>query len=365
MSIIEINKLYHPWVGGVETHVKDIAEGLKDEFNIEVVCCNTKKKTVIETISDIKVTKYKSWGRLFSQPISFAFIKNLSRHTSDILHFHLPNPLAVITYFFTRPKGEIVITWHSDIIKQKFILFFYRPFLQWFIKKANKIIVTSPNMAKNSPFLNHHQHKIEVIPLGINPNDYKPKKLIKKHPRFALFVGRFIYYKGVIELIEAMKRCNVTVIMIGEGPLKPIIKKNGHDLIKKKQLIIYPFQDKSTLTAFFNACEFFILPSTHASEAFGIVQLEAMIYGKPIISTNLPTGVPYVNQHKQTGFIVEPGNINDLSHSMETLWNNDHIRALYGKNAKERCLANFTQNQMLTKTKILMRKIQKQSIKND
>ena len=123
LKIVEINKLYYPWIGGVETHVKDIASGLKEKFNIEVVCCNTDRKTTVETIESIPVTKYKSWGRLFSQPISFAFIKNLRKHSGDILHFHLPNPFGVIAYFLTCPKGAVVITWHSDIIKQKQILF--------------------------------------------------------------------------------------------------------------------------------------------------------------------------------------------------------------------------------------------------
>ena len=206
MKVIEINKLYHPWVGGVETHVKDIAEGLTQSTEVEVVCCNPKKRTVTQTINNIKVTKYSSWGILFSLPISFSFIKNLKKHTGDILHFHLPNPLAVLTYFLTRPSGKVVITWHSDIIKQKIILFFYKPLLHWFLKKADKIIVTSPNMAKNSPFLKQFQEKINVIPLGIHPEEYKKLPLKKDHGRYALFVGRLIYYKGVLELVSALKK---------------------------------------------------------------------------------------------------------------------------------------------------------------
>lgn len=350
MKITEINKLYHPWVGGVETHVKDIAEGINQSFDVNVICCNSQKKTVTSTINGIKITKYSSWGILFSQPISLSLIKHLKNHGADILHFHLPNPWGVLAYFLARPKGKILITWHSDIIKQKTILFFYKPLLYWFLKTAEKIIVTSPNMAKNSPFLKTFQSKIKVIPLGIDPKEYQIKPFKKKHERFALFVGRLTYYKGVIELIEALKKSDIKLIMIGEGPLKPHIKKSAQMLIQKKQLILLPFQKKDTLNKYFNHCEFFILPSTHASEAFGIVQLEAMIYEKPVISTNLPTGVPFVNQHRNTGLIVEPGNIDDLVQAMNVLWNNHNLRRIYGENAKKRCLELFTKNQMISST---------------
>jgi len=350
MKITAINKLYHPWVGGVETHVKDIAEGIHESFDVDVVCCNTQRKTVTETICDIKVTKYGSWGIFFSQPISFSFIQHFKKHGADILHFHLPNPWGVFAYFLARPRGKVLITWHSDIVKQKIILFFYKPLLHWFLHNAEKIIVTSPNMAKNSPFLTKFQSKINVIPLGIQPEKYPHTPMEKNHDRFALFVGRLIYYKGVIELIEALKKSHITLIMIGEGPLKPHIESSAETLIKKKQLSLLPFQTKDNLNKYFNHCEFFILPSTHASEAFGIVQLEAMIYGKPVISTNLPTGVPFVNQHKKTGLIVPPGNIDALAEAMAMLWNNDTLRTRYGHNAKKRCLELFTKNDMISKT---------------
>ncbi len=351
MKIIEINKLYYPWVGGVETHVKNIAEGLNKWAKVNVICCNTESKTTTETIHGIQVTKYKSIGKLLSLPLSWAFISNFKTHSADILHFHLPNPLAVIAYFLNRPKGRVLITWHSDIIKQRITLFFYTPLLKWFLKTADRIITTSPNMVQNSPFLSKHQDKIDIIPLGIDPKNYPNVNKIPNQQRFALFVGRLIYYKGVVELIEALKQTSVNIIMIGEGPLDNMIKSSGKELIEKKQLTIHPFQERDQLNQFFNHCDFFILPSTHASEAFGIVQLEAMIYEKPIISTNLPTGVPYVNQHQHTGLVVEPKNINALATAMQTLWDNESLRIEYGKNAKTRCLNEFTEEQMISKTK--------------
>ena len=148
-----------------------------------------------------------------------------------------------------------------------------------------------------------------------------------------------------------MEQTDVNVVIIGEGPLEATIRKKAANLIKKEQLIILPFQKDNELKAFFCNCDYFILPSTHASEAFGIVQLEAMIYKKALISTNLPTGVPFVNKHQQTGLVVEPGNASELATAMQTLWTNEALNKTYGQNAYTRCLTYFTEEKMIENTK--------------
>lgn len=355
-TILEINKLYYPWIGGVEQHVRDISTGIKD--NVRIICCNTKNKTVTETIDGINVTKYASFGIFASLPISISFIVNFYKHKADVLHFHLPNPLAVMSYFLFRIKGDIIITWHADITKQKFALLFYKPFLHWFLRRAKKIIVTSPNIIESSPHLQKVKEKITVIPLGINPKEYlevtTPNPMNKK---YALFVGRFIYYKGVLELIEALKKSDVHLVMIGDGILKKEMMLIGNHLLKSNQLTILPFQEDTKLKAFFKHCEFLILPSTHPSEAFGIVQLEAMIYSNPVISTNLPTGVPYVNKHNTSGLIVEPKNINELATAMNNLWNDPLLTKELGRNAFQRCKSLFLQSTMIDKTRDLIKKL--------
>ena len=256
MKIIEINKLYHPWVGGVETHVKNIAEGLNKWATVNVICCNTAPKTTTEKINGVQITKYKSLGRLFSLPLSITFILKFKTHKADILHFHLPNPLAVIAYFLNQPKGKVLVTWHSDIIKQKVILFFYAPLLKWFLKKADRVIATSPNMVQNSPFLSKYQYKTDIIPLGINPKNYPNLTKLPNQQRFALFVGRLIYYKGVIELIEALKHTSVNLIMIGEGPLEDTIKTSGNKLIEKNNLQSTHFKKEINSTSISTAAIF-------------------------------------------------------------------------------------------------------------
>ena len=354
MNIILINKRYFPWIGGVESHVKQIANGLV-HYGIKprVICCHTTPNTEHQQVDGISVLRYGSRKTLFSLPISLPFLLKFIpkpwQSPRPILHFHLPNPLAVLAYFIHRPHGLVVVTWHSDIIKQRILLWAYRPLLRWFLKRADAIIATSPPMAKLSPFLIPHQKKTTVIPLGIPP---RPPAGLTKLPseRYALFVGRLVYYKGVETLIEALKQSPATVYIVGEGPQLDAIQKKGRTLIHHQQLRIYNQQSESKLHDLFDHCEFLILPSTHASEAFGLVQLEAMMRRKAVISTQLPTGVPYVNQHNQTGLVVPPGDSVALAKAMTQLWKNPQQCQQFGARAHQRYMDHFTEEQMLAKT---------------
>ncbi len=349
--ILQINKLYHPWLGGVESHVKQLAENLSEQNQkVKVLCCNTRFKTQSETINKIPVLKISSLGIYFSMPVSFSFFYYLKKEKADILHFHLPNPLAVFSYLIMKPKGKLFVTWHSDIIKQKLILFFIKPFIYKFLSKAKKIIVASPNMFENSLSLKKYKNKIEVIPYSINPQKYQLSQKIKqKTSRFILFIGRLIYYKGLNILLEALRDTNIQLIIIGEGPLKEDLQKYIKNNFPNNQVTIrapLPFQD---LLTYLHTCEFLVLPSIQNSEAFGIVQLEAMACKKPVISTNLPTGVPYVNKNNTTGLIVEPGNVNALKKAIIRLYSDQKLCDKLGKQAYERVLAEFKEEDMIKK----------------
>ena len=359
MRVVQINKLYFPVLGGVETHVKDVAEALSQDslYNVSVLCCNESKEDIEEVINGVPVIKAATMRHAFSMPISWSFIKKMRTLSADLLHFHLPNPLSVVAYLLTRPQGKVVVTWHSDITRQKLSLLFYRPFLRAFLKKADCIITTSQNLAEKSSFLPAYSNKVHSVPLGLKVDAYKQtqsiqtlkKKIQEKHGPFVLFVGRFVYYKGVMTLLAALNNTPIKVVCIGTGPLKDkmntyIVEHNLQD-----NLDILGPQDHETLQAYFAACQYFVLPSTHKSEAFGIVQLEAMIQEKAVISTQLPTGVPYVNQHNQTGLIVEPGNTQDLRAALLTLWEDSKKCEVFGKAAKARVLSHFQQETMIAR----------------
>lgn len=355
-KILQINKLYSPWIGGVETHVRQLSEELaKQGQDVTVLCCNTKLKTERETLQNVKIIRAGSFGIFFSMPVSLMFFYLLKKTKADILHFHLPNPLAVLAYLLVRPSGKVIVTWHADIIRQKIFLWFLNPFINSFLKKADQIITTSPNMIESSTYLKKNQHKTTVIPLSIHLKDYEetPKtnplteRIRSEESPFILFMGRLVYYKGILTLIEALKGTNIKLIVIGNGPLKDQVKTEITSFFPPDQIQLIPPQPFSTVLAYLHACDFLVLPSTCNSEAFGIVQLEAMACKKPVISTNLPTGVPYVNQDQQTGIIVEPQNVADLKQALLKLSANKTLQKQMGEKAYQRVKDLFQVSKMI------------------
>lgn len=360
MKVLEINKLYHPWIGGVETVVKQISEGLqKNNLEVEVLAVNEKKedkKTVIQNINGIKVSKTKLNFFFGALPVSFKFFKELKKAKAEVFHFHLPNPLAVIAALIAKPKGVWIVTYHSDIVKQKILRIFYWPFLKLFLKKVKKIVATSSNLIDSSPILSKFKDKTTVIPLGIDPAKYTfdPKiveKIVGRYgENFLLAVGRLVTYKGFKYLVKVMKYIpNQKLYIIGDGPLLPDLNKIIQSERSNEKVIILKSISFEELKAFFKLCKIFVLPSVSNNEAFGIVQLEAMFFGKPVISSDLKTGVTFVNRDTQTGIVVPKKNVNLLAKAINGLLKNNELYEKIAANNKKYILDNFTEELMVTK----------------
>ena len=360
IKILQITKFFYPHFGGMEKVVRDINIGLKEDVKMKVLTCQEKGKGNKEIIDGIEVFRAGSIGSYFSVPISFTFpflLKKLSKDR-DILHFHSPFPLAEISYLLVRPKGKIVIWWHSDILKPKNLYKLYKPFLRRFLNKADKIIVATLYHINNSDILKDFRDKCEVIPYGIDIEQFNFTDEIKEKaekirgeygPKIILFVGRLIYYKGLEYLIQAMKYVDAKVLIIGEGKLQGSLQKLAENLkIEDKVFFIGRVTDDELL-AYYYACDIFALPSIEKTEAFGLVQLEAMACGKPIVNTNLPTGVPYVSQNELTGLTVPPKDAEALSSAINSLINDKILRKKYGENGKRRVEKEFTKKIMIEK----------------
>jgi rhamnosyl/mannosyltransferase len=234
MKILQVSKLYSPWTGGVEKVAQQIAEALngKDDFEIEVLCCQPKGKAKVEELNGIKVYRAASLGIFLGMPFSFDFFKlfkKLSKEV-DLIDFHHPFPLGDLAIFLFKPKAKLVVHYHSDIVRQKFLAPFYKALILNTLKKAEKIIVSNPNLIKSSPYLKKFSQKCEIIPFGVdlekfeNYEENAVENLKRKYGNFVLFVGRLNYYKGVQYLIEAMKDVDANLVIIGEGPEKENLK---------------------------------------------------------------------------------------------------------------------------------------------
>lgn len=360
MRILQLAKFYDPYKGGIETVTKDLTEGLNEiGMPCDVLCCNDKYKDELHNRTHYSIIKTKSFGSFCSTSIAPKIIFKLQKiqNKYDIIHVHLPNPLANLAIVLTNPKAKIVIHWHSDIVKQKNLIKLYRPLQDKLLRRADLIIATSHNYSAASEFLQEYMHKIKIVPIGINQSDsynidlcrqikdnYAGKKII-----FSL--GRLIYYKGFKYLVESAKFLNDDIVILigGTGELydelNDLIKK--HSLENKVKLLGRLSDDE--VHAYFNACDIFCLPSIARSEAFGVVLLEAMRARKPIIATNIEgSGVNWVNQHKLTGLNVEPENPENLADAVINLINDTEFYNKCCQNSYERFSNEFTKQQMVT-----------------
>lgn len=351
-KILQVAKFYYPVPGGMETFVRDLCNQIKEEFHLKVVVANTSLKTTKQNVDGVKVLRLASFGEVASTSTCFSMPFWIWKEKADVIHIHLPNPIAVISYLLVKPKGRLIVHYHSDIFRQKLLLKFYRPFLISFLKKADVIIATSENYINSSIILNCFKSKCLSIPLGIKPETFiRTPEIEKKVEKvktlynipIILFVGRLVYYKGVEYLIRSMLDIQAQLIIIGSGPLEKNLKQVVRELKLEKKVIFFGEANQEDLVAYYYACDIFCLPSIARSEAFGIVQLEAMICGKPVVSTNLDTGVSFVNQHRKTGILVPPKNKTALTKAINELLTDGQLRISLGSYAKDRVLKHFDQ----------------------
>jgi len=368
LKVVQTNKAYYPKVGGIETTITNLSEGLVKDFevSVQVLTCNDQRssKKVLKNLNGVDIIYLPTIGFVASLPISVAYMNSLSQLNGDILHVHEPFPWADLSYIFSstirKNFSRLVVSWHSDIVRQKWALSFYRPYIHKFLKMADKILVSNKNLIEFSEYLPDYKSKCEVIPLGakldwVNDSSNRSDRVKKIKSKYAsplvLFVGRLVYYKGIQYLIDAVNQVpDVSLVIIGSGPLKKELLNQIQNLNLEKRIDILPEVDEETLHSFYEACDIFVLPSVEKSETYGIVQIEAMACGKPVICTELKTGTTFINQHATTGLVVPPRNSKALAEAINNLANNVSLRDELGKNARHRALNELTAEKMVDRT---------------
>jgi rhamnosyl/mannosyltransferase len=273
---------------------------------------------------------------------------------ADILHFQLPCPTAMLSYFLARPKGKIVVSYQSDIVRQKWAIGLYKPLLNKFLKRADYIIASSPNYIETSPFLRRYKDKTVVIPNGTDINKFyssDPKEPV------ILFVGKLRYYKGLNYLIEAMQNIDARLNIIGTGSEELKLKKLTNKLGLNNRINFLGNIPENKLPLYYANCSIFVLPACERSEAFGIVQLEAMASSKPVISTKLGTGLDWVNQDGITGITVPPKDPNALASAINKLLGDENLRKTLGQNTRSKVEKEFSKDLMLKRIHELYIKI--------
>lgn len=363
LKVLEVNKAYYPHIGGIETLVKQYSQELGTICNADVkalVCRDGRGKTTRETLDGVKLTRAGSLGTYFSCPLSLSFIRLFRKmaREADVVHIHVPFPLADVALLLSGFKGRVVVSWHSDVVKQKKLMTFYKPFMMKLLKRADCIITATKGHIDGSDYLPDFRRKCKIVPYGITPEDYLSverssiltNRLSDKKNVKVFFTGRLVYYKGVDILLKAFTMTeNCELFIAGTGEMEQELKDfaKRHNIEKKVHFLGF-LPDNELKQAYAN-CDIFVLPSVLKSEAFGIVQLEAMVYGKPVINTKLPSGVPYVSIHGKTGLTVPPSDAKALAEAINTLVADAKMRENFGKAAAERVMTEFNEKNVIRK----------------
>ncbi len=352
MRVLQLGKFYDPVVGGMESALREICETLHQQVDLRVVVANTRCRTEHDS-KTVPVTRVASMGKLFSLSMAPTFPLWARRFNADLIHVHLPNPLAELSAMLANRDVPVVAHFHSDIVRQRKLLKLYRPFLEAFYRRVNCIIVPTPRHIEISEFVSQHRDKCRVVPFGIPIERFdldeagrKRADEIRNGPPTVLCVGRLVGYKGVEVLIRAFANINARLLIVGTGPLEGSLKLLAQKTNVADRVEFAGHVPDEELASYYHGAELFVLPSVSNAEMFGIVQLEAMACRKPVISTNLPTGVPWVNEHGKTGLVVPPGDVEALAESIRYLLANPARRQEMGEAGRSRVEQHFTSTRM-------------------
>ena len=311
----------------------------------------------------------RTWVKLAATMISPDMILTLRRvcREYDVIHVHHPDPMACLALLLSGYKGKVVLHWHADIEKQKVLLRFYMPLQKWLLKRADVIVGTTPAYLAASPYLKSVQDKVCCLPIGVEPvlppveeaakirSSYPGKKII-----FSL--GRLVAYKGFSYLLEAAQYLgNDYVVLIGgAGPLEAELKSQIQALgLEDKVKLLGRISDEEVV-AHYGACTLFCMSSVFKTEAFGIVQIEAMSCGKPIVATRIPgSGVAWVNEHKVSGLNVEPMNAQQLAEAIVAIAEDENVYKTYCEGAAQRYRELFTKQSMIANVREIYSKLWK------
>ena len=363
MRVLLLYKDYHPIVGGIENHIRLLAQGLRNEgVDARVLVTNTGPATQRQTIDGVPVTKTGRQTAILSTPISLPLFVELRRQmaTVDLVHLHAPYPLAELAHLMLGRAKPTVISYHSDIVRQKKTGKLYAPLLKKVLQRAALIAASSPAYIESSPFLQDVRHKCRVIHYGIEPERFNQTEQVRGDAEnlrnqygdlpLLLFIGRLRHYKGVDVLVRAMHDIRAKLLIIGTGPMQEAWQILAHTQnLADKVLFLGDASDKETLAARY-AADLFILPSTNRAEALGIVQLEAMACGLPVVCTELGTGTSYVNRDGATGLVVPPNDPRALAVAINRLLASPALRAKMGVEGRRRVRSEFSLQEMINAT---------------
>lgn len=368
MHILHIYKDYYPVLGGIENHIRVLAEGqAKRGHRVTVLVTNTARQDAVLRQGNLTIIKAGRLSHMASTPLSPAMFWRAARIDNvDVVHLQFPYPPGDLAALVVHGRPPLVVAYQSDIVRQRNLLRLYRPLLQRTLARASRIIASSPQYIAGSPFLQAHRDRCTVVPLSADldrfaqPDPVRVAQFRARYPGpLLLFVGRLRYYKGLHFLLQALPllQSKARLLIAGTGPEETHLRNLAGQAGINDRLEFLGDVADTELPLVYAAADVFVLPSHLRSEAFGIVQLEAQAAGLPVVCCEIGTGTSYVTQHGRTGFVVPPADPPALARAIEVLLANPALARQLGAAGRARAQAEFSHQRMLERTEQIYRKV--------
>lgn len=351
-SVLHLGKFYPPHHGGIETHVRDLAVRQARTGRVTVIAANSERQNERATIEDVDVIRVARVGTIASMPVCPGLTKAIRGCPADLVHLHTPNPGAAFSFLRSGHRGRLIVTHHADTLGRKLLRAVADIYVRRVMERASIVLTTSQRYLDSSEELAPFREKCRVIPLGIDPAGWEgapgAANSTGSGQPLILAAGRLVAYKGFDVLIRAMKNVDAKLLLIGSGPQERTLRE-----LAAREGVLHKVEMRGRvpdLRPWFRQASVFVLPSTTRAEAFGIVQLEAMAAGLPVINTDLQSGVPEVSVHGETGITVPAGSSEALSDAIKMLLGREDLRRTFGANARARVQTEFTADRMAERT---------------
>ncbi len=363
MKVLHFGRFYNDQFGGLERVVSLLLKGLSRSVEVTNLVANERFGTDVLEVDGYRIVKVPTLAVVAGTAICPAmpyWARRLDRlQHFDIAHLHFPDPMSHLAAMALPKEVRLVISWHSDIIRQKRLLQLYRPVLDRIVARADAIIGATPLHFSSSTQLGacRDPGRLHVVPYGIDFARFEDPAAMsagaelkrKLGRRFIIFaVGRHVYYKGFEFLVRAMRevRDDAVLVLGGTGPLSDALKGLAATLGLGERILFSGRIPEDALPSYYQAADVFCLPSVEPSEAFGLVQVEAMSCGKPVVCCELDNGVTYVNQHGVTGLVVPPRDPGALAAALNRLLEDATLRIRMGEAGYARAKGEFTLERM-------------------
>ena len=354
MNVLHLYRTYFPdSQGGLEEVIRQICLGTGQNgvtSRVFTLSDDPFPKKLPRPEADI--VRVRKTFEIASCGVSLGGVRSFAKQVewADIVHYHYPWPFSDLLYGVAGRKKPSLLTYHSDVVRQKFLLSMYRPLMSRYLDAMDLIVATSPNYFATSEVLTRYADKVEIIPIGLDEPSY-PEIVDREGERqrikdrygddFFLFVGVLRYYKGLHILLDAMRGANYRVVIAGSGPVEAELRRQARRQGLTNVFFAGFVSDREKMLLF-QLCAAVVFPSYLRAEAFGVTLLEGAMSSRPLISAEVGSGTSHVNVHNDTGLVVPPGNSRALRSAMDELHGNPEKSRQMGINARKRYEQLFT-----------------------